>query len=216
MDQKESIDQLIDRYLSQKMDRQELAAFEERMTREPDFRKEVIFQKMIIDAVRKKELKKIFQNEEIRKGKILRTRIIFTMGTMLAAASLFTGFLYIENLNRCEALANRYYASYVNIYELPSRGEPAAIATPADSVFFAALKDIEKNNTKKAVAQLNQLQKVPGRLKAAPVDVVKWYLALAYLKDGKKKKAIELLKLISNEPNSDYSIKAKKLLTDLS
>jgi len=44
---------------------------------------------------------------------------------------------------------------------------------------------------------------------------VKWYLSLAYLKNGEKKKARILLLEIANETNSEYKLKAKDLLKEL-
>jgi hypothetical protein len=44
---------------------------------------------------------------------------------------------------------------------------------------------------------------------------VKWYLSLAYLKNGEKKKAGILLLEIANETNSEYKLKAKDLLKEL-
>jgi len=54
-----------------------------------------------------------------------------------------------------------------------------------------------------------------SELLAASDQAVKWYLSLAYLKNGEKKKAGILLLEIANETNSEYKLKAKDLLKEL-
>ena len=219
MDQKEILAQEVDRYLHGELEENERIIFEKRLAEDEEARKEVELQKLIIKGVRKGQLKKIIQKEEeaIKKEKIIQAKLVrkwISIGSLAIAAS-FSGFFYLGYLNNCSNLADRYYAAYTNIYEIPSRGGETIHPTQADSLFFDALKQFEKGQNRSAAKQLATLQTRQTELLAASDNAVKWYLSLAYLKSGKKLKAKELLKQIIEGSSGEFYSKARKLLNDL-
>jgi FimV-like protein len=164
-------------------------------------------------------LKKIIQKEEVKvkAEKITKTKLIrkwISIGSLAIAAS-FSGIFYSGYLNNCSNLADRYYVAYVNIYELPSRGGETLHPTPADSLFFDALKQLEKGQNRSAAKQLATLQNKQAELHATTENAVKWYLSLAYLKNGQKSKAKELLHELINDSSSEFKVEANGLLKEL-
>lgn len=214
MDQKEILIQEVDRYLMGEMDEATKINFEKRLVNDPDVRKEVELQKLVIKTVRKRQLQRIIQKEE---SKITRSKLIrklIAIGSFATAAS-FAGFLYMGYLNNCAGLANRYYVAYANVYELPSRGGESLHPTQADSLFFDALKQLEKGNNRSAAKQLATLQTRQTELHAVTDNAVKWYLSLAYLKSGKKEKAILILHQVLDTNTGEFKTEAKNLLQEL-
>jgi len=219
MTQKDILIQEVDRYLIGEMDEAAKMAFEKRLADDPEARNEVELQRLIIQGVRKEQLKKIIQKEEeaIKGEKITQAKRIrkwISIGSLAIAAS-FSGFFYMGYLNNCSNLADRYYVTYANIYELPSRGDESLHPTQADSLFFDALKQLENGHNRIAAKQLATLQTKQSELHAVTGNAVKWYLSLAYLKNGKKQKAKELLKQLAEKPSGEFYSEAKRLLKDI-
>ena len=82
-------------------------------------------------------------------------------------------------------------------------------------MFYNALVELEKGNKKQAIMLLENLHHSNYEMVAATDPAIKWYLALAYLKNGQKKKARVLLQEIIKKPNSEFTEKAKNLLNEL-
>jgi hypothetical protein len=214
MTQIEDLEQEIDRYVEGLMGATERAAFEEKLANESELHNEVNLRRSIIKAIRREQIERIISNKEaslIRKGKIRKMVVYFGS---LAAAACLTGFFYVGYLNNCENLANRYYVSYAYT-PIPSRGGDNLPLTKSDSIFFDALHHLEKGDKKAAISQLESMNTSTAELIAADNQAVKWYLSLAYLKNGQKKKARTLLIEIAKKANSEYQLKAKELLKEL-
>lgn len=216
MDQKDILAQIVDRYLQGEMEENERIIFEIRLTEDEEARKEVEFQRLIIKGIRKEQLKKMIQKEEEAiqekaKSKAKQLRKWISFGTLAIAASL-SGFFYLGYLNNCSNLADRYYVTYTNINELPSRGGESLHLTQADSLFFDALKQLENGHNRSSAKQLEALQIRQSELHAVTGNAVKWYLSLAYLKSGKKEKAKALLLTLIENPSGEFYSEAKRLL----
>lgn len=208
------LEQEIDRYLEGTMTAEENESFNERLKCDPELVKEMELQRSIIRAVRNERLGKIIENEERQLHKQGRIRtLVISIGSFAVAASLF-GIIYLTYLNSCEKLANRYYMAY-NYSPLPSRGGEIASFTRADSMFFNALVELERGNKKQAITLLETLRHSSYEMVAATDPGIKWYLSLAYLKNGQKKKARILLQEIVNKPDNEFTQKAKNLLNEL-
>ena len=204
----------IDRYLEGLMEETERADFETRIGKDAELRNEVYLQRSIIKAVRKEQLLKIVHKEENRikkQGKV--RKLVFSIGSLAIAASLI-GFFYIGYLNSCETIANSYYMAYAYT-PITSRGGETLPLTKSDSLFFDALKQLEKGKSSLAINQLTDLQNNPKEMNAATDQAVKWYLSLAYLKNGNKAKAKGMLQLILKEPSGEFYIKAEELLKEI-
>jgi hypothetical protein len=214
MTQIEDLEQEIDRYVEGLMGATERAAFEEKLANESELQNEVNLRRSIIKAIRREQIERIISNKEaslIRKGKIRKMVVYFGS---LAAAACLTGFFYVGYLNNCENLANRYYVSYAYT-PIPSRGGENLPLTKSDSIFFDALHQLENGDKKAAISQLESMNTSTAEMIAADNQAVKWYLSLAYLKNGQKKKARTLLIEIAKKANSEYQLKAKELLKEL-
>jgi len=210
MTQIEDLDNEIDRYVEEVMDGKERALFEERLAKDKALQSDVNLRRSIIKAIRREQLERIIKNKEtsiIRKGRI--RKMVISFGSFAAAACL-TGFFYVGYLNNCENLANRYYMSYTYT-PIPSRGGENLSLTKSDSIFFVALKALENGNQTASISQLESLNTSITEMIAADNQAVKWYLSLAYLKNGQKKKARTILKEIADKTNSEYQLKAKEL-----
>ena len=214
MKDNEILEEMIDRYLNGSMTEEERKAFDSRLEKDSELNKEVEIQRSIIKAIRREQLEKIIQKEE---GKIIKQRntrkLVIYIGSLAVAASVL-GIFYVGNLNNCENIANRYYASFV-YSPIPSRGGENLPLTRSDSIFFNALLQLENGNKKAAIKQLENLNNSTSEMIAANSPAVKWYLSLAYLKNGEKRKARILLKEIVNMPDNDFKLKAKIIMEEL-
>ncbi len=213
MEDNRILEQEIDRYLDGSMTREEKQAFDRRLANDAELRKEVDLQQAIIKAVRKEQLERIIKREEnvIRKRNI--RKIVISFGSLAIAASL-VGFFYMGYMNNCENLYGRYYQSYT-ISEIPSRGDEKLTFTKSDSIFFNALQNLESGQNKPAIRLLEELNSSSTEMLAASGDAIKWYLSLAYLKNGQKKKAKILLHNLAGNNLSEYKSKAMALLKEL-
>lgn len=214
MEEKKTLEEYIDHYLEGSLSDEEKDAFELKMSKNPELRKEVALQRSIIRAVRNERLEKVILKEEknIKKQKHTR-KLVISFGSLAIAASV-AGFFYISQLNQYENLAEKYYESYT-FTPLPSRGEDSLYLTGADSVFFNALQDIENDKISSAIDKLENLKNSEPEMLAATEQSVNWYLALAYLKKGKKNKARAVLQEIEKSMNNEYIQKAKDLIKEL-
>lgn len=209
-----SIDEKTDRYLNGTMDGDEKESFLAEMRRNPELAKEIELQRSIIRTVRQGQVNRIMQKEEHQIRKKKRVRILsISFGTIALAASI-TGFFYLAHLKNCETLADRYYLSY-NHTSVQSRGGESLPMNKDDSTFMMALMEMEQGNITLAIHQLESLNHPDSRMMAVTPQAVKWYLTLAFLKNGQKKKAMALLREIASEPDGEYTQKARSLLTDL-
>jgi hypothetical protein len=213
MEDNRIMEEEIDRYLNGLMADSEKKAFDLKLAEDAELRKEVDLQRAIIKAVRKEQLEKILHREEkeIKKRSIRKFVIPFAS---LAIAASMAGFFYIGFLNNCEGVYNRYYESYTYT-PVPSRGDEKVTLTKSDSIFFQALHHLESDQKKLAINELEKLNNSSSEMIAATNDAVKWYLSLAYIKNGQKEKAKILLQEIAKNDISEYKTKAIVLLKDL-
>lgn len=211
MEENEILEELIDRYLSGSMTEAELNSFNSRLSKDPDLRNEVEIQRSIIKAVRNEQLERIIQKEE---KKINKTRKLILYAGSLAIAASLIGVFFVGNQNTCENIANKYYSSYIYT-PIPSRGGETLPLTKSDSIFFNALQNLESGNKKEAIKELESTNIPNLEMNAASLPAVKWYLSLAYLKKGLKKKARTMLEEIIKMPDNEYTSKANDLLKEL-
>ncbi len=99
--------------------------------------------------------------------------------------------------------------------DLTVRGDDARIELITFySHYYLSQSYMSVNNMTNAIQELeNANTKVPNKLWK---NKVQWYLALAYLKKGRIKKAETLLKEVADYgQNNDYKQKANKLIDEL-
>jgi DNA primase large subunit len=214
MQEDKLLEEEIDRYLEGVMTTEENMDFNKRLKSDPDLAKEVELQRSIIRAIRNERLGKIIADQELKLQKQRNIRkFVISIGSLALAASLF-GIIYLTFLNRCENLFNKYYVAYSYV-PTPSRGEESPGLTKADSIFFDALLELERGNKEQAIALLENLHHSSYEMIAVTDSEISWYLSLAYLKNGQKKKARNLLLEIVKKPQSQYTKNAENLLKEL-
>lgn len=199
----------IEQYLLNQMDENSRTEFEEEIKFDEDLKNDLDLNKQIILSVKEEELKKFLTNLNSKRGNI-KSIISGSVISLLIASSIF-GLVYIQYF---EDLSNSFYTTYPNMYELPSRGESLE-PTLIDNLFFDALKNFEQGNKWKAAKQLEVVLNNLDGFKAGDEDVVEWYLALAYLKLGRTKKAKNELSKIANDNKSIFYNEAINLLNSI-
>lgn len=214
MEEIKILEEQIDRFLEGSMTNEEKETFIARLAKDPELVKEVELQRSIIMAIRRECLDEIIQKEEerIKKQRTIR-KLVISIGSFAVAASIF-GIIYLSYLNNCANLADRYYVAFT-FTPIPSRGGENLQLTKADSIFLNALHELETGDKKLAIFQLEYLNNSTSEMLTTSEQTVKWYLSLAYLKNGQKKKAGILLQEIASKPGSEFKVQAERLLKDL-
>jgi hypothetical protein len=228
---------LINHYFEKLLSVEEQKQFDLLMESDVDFAKEVAFQKSLKKAItlnERAELKRKLTSFEPKKAKVKSFKIWYAAASLFLIAGL--GFYFSQNSNT--AIYEEFYQSYPNVVAPTVRGEQKEdIKSEAfyeyDSgnyekslALFSAIYESEKDDYAlfyKALSQM-ELQKTNDAINTfkqfdlnknnAFTPFVKWYLALAYLKDNQKENAMQLLKSLSENENPQQEM-AQKLLTEL-
>lgn len=220
--------ELIDRYLLDQLDQNELNQFYERMEQNSDFRKLVMEQKQEMLAVEEYSLKRSMDSfhEEVLHDKTSKRGnpkwwTIAASILILIGISLWT--IFNSNTSAEKIFANNFrpdpglpttmgktrdyefYSGMVSYKqkkytEAISLWKPLHIANPKNDTFtyFLGVAHLADGNTRQAAEYL-QLSK--DREESAFKEETSYYLALAYLKQNKVKEAKEVLKNSSNPAN---------------
>ena len=228
---------LINQYFEKTLSAEEQIQFDSLLESDVEFAEQVSFQLKVKKAItlnEREDLKKKLNSFEPKKAKVKSYKIWY------AAASLFLigglGFYFSQNSNT--AIYEEFYQSYPNVVAPTVRGEQKEdIKSEAfyqyDSgnykkslelfstiyeaeqddyaLFYKALSQMELHKTNDAIGSFMQFDLNKNN---AFTPFVKWYLALAYLKENQKKKAIPLLKSLSETENPQQEM-AQNLLTEL-
>jgi hypothetical protein len=228
---------LINHYFEKLLSAEEQKQFDLLMQSDVDFAKEVAFQKSLKKAItlnERAELKRKFTSFEPKKAKVKSFKIWYAAASLFLIAGL--GFYFSKNSNA--AIYEEFYQSYPNVVAPTVRGEQkedikseafyeydsgnyekslalfsAIYESEKDdyALFYKALSQMELQKTNDAINTFNQFDLNKNN---AFTPFVKWYLALAYLKDNQKEKAMPLLKSLSENENPQQEM-AQKLLTEL-
>jgi hypothetical protein len=176
-------------------------------------------EEMIVDAIKAKNAKKILQQRETFILARQRKTIFFrTLSGIAAAACILFGIIQFKGISDYKSYGSQYYAAMV----LP---EPRG-GNEADSLLFTAYEQIGATEYEKAHQNIDAvillLQKEQfdlsteegqyfHQLNKAKLDDAEWLKAITYMKQGKKKKAKELLQNIASGTGT-YQTEAKKIL----
>jgi len=228
---------LINHYFEKLLSAEEQKQFDLLMQSDVDFAKEVAFQKSLKKAItlnERAELKRKLTSFEPKKAKVKSFKIWYAAASLFLIAGL--GFYFSQNSNK--AIYEEFYQSYPNVVAPTVRGEQkedikseafyeydsgnyekslalfsAIYESEKDdyALFYKALSQMELQKTNDAINTFNQFDLNKNN---AFTPFVKWYLALAYLKDNQTEKAMPLLKSLSENENPQQEM-AQKLLTEL-
>lgn len=230
-------EQLIELYFENKLSKEEEIIFQNYLDTDVAFAEEFAFQKNVKRAITLNErcdLKKKLQSFETSKPKVKSFKIWCAAASIVLICGL--GFYFTQNST--SAIYDDYYQSYPNVVSPTVRGENSDdikseaffeydngnytksfelfskiydVEQDDYALFYKGLSLMELQQTKDAIATFNQFDLNKNN---AFTPFVKWYLALSYIKENQKGKAIPLLKTLSETENQQQEM-AKKLLSDL-
>lgn len=215
----------IDKFLREQMTPEENEMFLEDLQKDAELRKEAQLTALMIKELQERQAREDAEIiEEVlackakaaQKAKIVR--MVRWVGAIAAMFILFFGSVRFYQITQMDNLFGEYYKPYkVNVV-----GEPRGNTDEATKKELAAL--FNQVGTEKDVAStIQKLQTIfesinseSGYEYSLYADDIAWYLALAYLKDHQKDKAIELLKVIvKNDSESEFGKKAQIMLDEL-
>jgi tetratricopeptide (TPR) repeat protein len=232
-------EQLLERYFENKLSQEEALLFQNYLDTDPSFAKEWAFQKNVKKAItlnERADLKQKLQSFETPKSAkkwLSKWSVAASIAVVLGA-----GYWFMNQSPDTIELYEDYYQSYPNVVAPNVRGENSdnikseafyeydngnyekslvlfskIYETDKDdyALFYKALSQMELQKTTEAIATFKQFDLGKNN---AFTPFVKWYLALAYLKEKQQDKAIPLLKSLTENENPQED-QAQKLLEDL-
>jgi len=223
---------LFDRYISNKLDAQEKAEFDQKLAHDPVFKDQYEQFKQGIDTVKTyaigAEMGEIIDSKQ-KKNQPNKIIAIAAAIILLITVPLF---YYQYSSNTADSLFEQYYTAYPadpnlrgrSVYneamQLYSKGEYKEASTLFESLsndsenrnhLFLGNCYLSMNQPKKAIEQFK------GGLTSTSQVLTQnneWYLVLAYLQAGNKAEAIKQLKLIASQKHI-FKAKAEQLLDEL-
>lgn len=146
----------------------------------------------------------------IRQHKVLR----WCIGVAASFLILFGGF-HLYDINHTKGLGNSY-GNVFNSQQMLSRSVSDTIVTSKLATMFSYVQ--KGDSLSVAIDFLSKAYEADGKYSIYKDynDCISWNLAIAYLKDGNKKKAKKILERIPLEyPDTPLATKAKELLEEL-
>ena len=232
-------EQLLERYFENQLSQEEAILFQNYLKTDAFFAEEFAFQKSVKHAItlnERAELKQQLQSFETPKNNkkwVSKWSVAASIAVVLGAGYWFMN----QSPNNIE-LYEDYYQSYPNVVAPTVRGENSEdikseafyeydngnyekslvlfskiYETDKDdyALFYKALSQMELQKTTEAIATFKQFDLGKNN---AFTPFVKWYLALAYLKENQKEQAMPLLKSLSETQNPQQEM-AQKLVDEL-
>jgi hypothetical protein len=228
---------LINTYFEKLLTAEEQKLFDSLMESDTDFAQEVAFQKNLKKAIilnEREALKKKLASFENRKPEAQPFKIGYAAASILLICGL--GFYFSQNSST--SVYNEFYQTYPNVVAPTVRGENGtdikaeaffeydngnyekSLALFSEiyeaekddyALFYRALSQMELQKTTEAIVTFKQFDLSKNN---AFTPFVKWYLALAYLKEDQKENAMPLLKSLSETENPQQEM-ALKLIKEL-
>ena len=213
----------IDKFLRDQMTPEETDAFLRDMELDEELRKEAQLTALMIQDLQERQAERDSEiNEEVvaskKKAKIVRM-VRWTVSIAAIFLLLFGVYTYQSNFTKEDgttyiALADKYYNQTPKAL---FRSGANDLEHELDSLFAKVGTSEEMTST------INRLQEIHESIDSVYVysvngnDIrIKWFLALAFLKDGQKGKATELLSTIVKDDKGTYlKEEAEQLLKDI-
>lgn len=211
---------LLERYFEKTLSAKEEAEFLKSLESDPELKAEFEFRNSVKKAVARKELKGFLNEIETKKTSDKKPWIIGGV-----AASLLLAFgIWLSTINNPKKqIADAYFQTLPNMVNPTVRGENNV------DLSKKAFEKYEAENFRLAIKEFEQLEKTPENLLYTGISYLanndaeesvkilnsfatndstqnletyrKWYLALAYLKDGQEDQAKKILKALSRYEN---------------
>ena len=213
----------IDRFFREQMSLEERNAILEDLKNDKELREEAQITALLIQELkeeRSKQEQEIAQEIRREKSFIASRRVIYWVGSIAALFVLFFGSVRFYQMRQMDNLYGEYYVLAPD-YEQASGNSRSA---NDDEEVKTQLADLfnQVGTTEDVTPTIQKLQSICDSIDSEYeysryANDIRWYLALAYLKDHQKDKSIELLRIIvRNNPDFDVEQKkAKDLLKEL-
>jgi len=205
--QQQAIEERIDAFVRGAMTEAEEQAFKQEIKADPELRAQVLATVSMIKSIRSQEAAKektlISNNSKER----LRTLVAWAC-SIAAVIALFFGYQKDKRFNELSALVSPYYSEYsMDEY---SRGDLDSASVDHLYTLFNNIK--EQRNVSTIIAELEPIYSniESDFTYSAYANDIAMNLALAYIKNDQKDKAIPILKKLA-EDNPDTPIEAKAL-----
>ena len=203
------IDERIDAFIRGTMSEEEESAFKQEIKADPELRKHVLATVSLIKGIREQDAKK--EKTLIQNNTVDRTRTLLKWACSIAAVfAIVFAYQKDQRYNELSSIISPYYTEYS--MDDASRGD-------IDSVKVAHLFTLFNNiQTQRYVSDIiAELEPIYNSLDTdftynAFTNDIAWNLALAYVKDNQKDKAISILnKLETDNPDIPLAAKASEL-----
>ena len=211
--QQQAIEERIDAFVRGAMTEAEEQAFKQEIKADPELRAQVLATVSMIKSIRSQEAAKektlISNNTKER----LRTLVAWAC-SIAAVIALFFGYQKDKRFNELSALVSPYYTEYsMDEY---SRGDLDSATVAHLYTLFNNIK--EQRNVSTIIAELEPIYSnlESDFTYSAYANDIAMNLALAYIKNDQKDKAIHVLKkLAEDNPDTPIAVKASELIKEL-
>lgn len=209
----EAIDERIDSFIRGTLSEEEESAFKQEIKADPELRKHVLATVSLIKGIREQDAQK--ERNLIRNKAVDRARTLLKWACSIAAVyAIIFAYQKDKQYNELSGVISPYYTEY-NMNDV-SRGD-------IDSVKVAHLYTLFNNiQTQRYVSDIiAELEPIFNSIETdftynAYANDIAWNLALAYIKDDQKDKAITILqKLKDDNPETHIYNKADELIKKL-
>ena len=208
--QQQAIEERIDAFVRGAMTEAEEQAFKQEIKADPELRAQVLATVSMIKSIRSQEAAKektlISNNTKER----LRTLVAWAC-SIAAVIAIFFGYQKDKRFNELSALVSPYYSEYsIDEYLRSPRGDLDSASVAHLYTLFNNIK--EQRNVSTIIAELEPIYSnlESNFTYSAYANDIAMNLALAYIKNDQKDKAIPVLKKLA-EDNPDTPIEAKAL-----
>lgn len=214
--QQQAIEERIDAFVRGAMTEAEEQAFKQEIKADPELRAQVLATVSMIKSIRSQEAAKektlISNNTKER----LRTLVAWAC-SIAAVIAIFFGYQKDKRFNELSTLVSPYYSEYsMDEYLRSPRGDLDSATVAHLYTLFNNIK--EQRNVSTIIAELEPIYSnlESDFTYSAYANDIAMNLALAYIKNDQKDKAIPVLKkLAEDNPDTPIEAKAKEILGKL-
>ena len=209
----EALDERIDAFIRGMMTEEEEAAFKQEIKADPELRNHVLSTLSLVKGIREQESER--EKALFTPKATDRTRTLLKWACSIAAVfAIFFAYQKDQRYNELSSIVSPYYAEY-SMNDI-SRGDTDSATVAHLYTIFSNIK--EQRNVKSIIAELEPIYNSLDSdfTYNAYANDIAWNLALAYVKDDQKDKAITVLeKLVKDNPDTPIAAKANNLKKQL-
>lgn len=207
------IDDRIDAFIRGMMTKDEETVFKQEIQSDPELRAQVLATVSLIKGIRSQNADK--ERTLIQNNTKNRARTLVWWATSVAAViAIFFGYTKDKRYNELSGIVSPYYTEY-SMSEY-SRGD---LESTEVAHLYTLFNDIKKQRYMGQI--IKELEPIYANIEhdytySAYANDIAFNLALAYIKDDQKDKAIPILeKLEKDNPDTPIAVKAQKILKEI-